>query len=162
MSMISNVLHFTESKLLTALFRKLLKVLCTIQLHLADENGVKLDVFRWQNPSKPKNIFKKVEKSLKTQECENQFLQGGAPGSLNGTFWRLHLPLGRSEGEVGAGRFLGAHLHPTLCWNCSSLRGDRRSPRQKFALCPPRSQPHSGFPWRNGPFEFQNQKMCPI
>ena len=155
MSMISNVLHFTESNLLTALFRKLLKVLCTIQLHLADENGVKLDVFRWTIP--PQQIPQNQKISRKTR-----FLQRGAPGSLNGTFWRLHLPLGGSKGEVGAGGFLGSHLHPTLAWYCSPLRGHRRPPRQKLTLCSPRSQPLSWFPRGDGQLEFQNQKMCQI
>ena len=37
---------------------ELLKVVCTIQLHLADENGVKLDVFRWQNIPQKTNLAK--------------------------------------------------------------------------------------------------------
>ena len=58
----------------TALLKiKLLKVLCTIQLHLADENGVKLDVFRWtlthKYTEKSKNIPQNPLKNLKPNSC---------------------------------------------------------------------------------------------
>ena len=58
----------------TALSRRLLQVLCTIQLHLADENGVKLDVFRWKitpqkNQKNPKIFLENPPKNHKHNSC---------------------------------------------------------------------------------------------
>ena len=103
---------YYTSQYQTALFRKLLKVLCTIQLHLADENGVKLDVFRWILTPK------RTEKSkifLKTpQKTVNPILAGRCPWQPQWHFLKARPAVGWKWRWSWSRRILGRSPSPRL------------------------------------------------